>query len=318
VLASSKRRLGDRSFSVAALGCGLLVLAILVGIVVATVNRSWPAMRFEGFRFFTSKTWDPGGGKLGGLALIYGTMITSLIAIAVAVPVSIGIALFITELAPRRLRTPIVFAIDLLAAVPSVVFGLWGFETLSAPIGRLYGHISNGVSGVPVLNTFLNGSQGRSYMTAGLIVALMITPIITSLSREVFATVPSAQKEAALALGATRWEMIRAAILGHSRSGLVGSVMLGLGRAMGETIAVVLVIGSIQQISAHLFTAGDTLAAVIASQFGESSNQFGASGHVPFQAALIGLGFALFVVTIVINMFARTLIARGERAAEGA
>jgi phosphate transport system permease protein len=312
-LAPPKRRVADRSFALAALGCGLLVLAILLGIVVATVSRSWPAIRFEGFRFLTSKTWDPANGKLGGLALIYGTVVTSVIALAAAVPVSLGIALFMTELAPRRVRSMIVFAIDLLAAVPSVVFGLWGFETLSAPIGRLYGHISSAVSGVPVLNTFLKGNQGRSYMTAGLIVALMITPIITSLSREVFATVPASQKEAALALGATRWEMIRASILGYSRSGVVGSVMLGLGRAMGETIAVALVIGSVQQASAHLFTAGDALASVIANQFGEATNQFGASGHVPFQAALIGLGFALFVLTIFVNLFARSLIARGER-----
>jgi phosphate transport system permease protein len=315
-LASSKRRLADRSFAVAALGCGLVVLAILVGIVVATVSRSWPAIRFEGFSFLTSKTWDPANGKLGGLALIYGTVVTSVIALVVAVPVSLGIAIFMTELAPRRTRAAIVFAIDLLAAVPSVVFGLWGFETLSEPIGRVYGHISNAVSGIPVLDTLFKGNQGRSYMTAGLIVALMITPIVTSLSREVFATVPATQKEAALALGATRWEMIRASILGYSRSGVVGSVMLGLGRAMGETIAVALVIGSVQQVSAHLFTAGDALASVIANQFGESTNQFGASGTVPFQAALIGLGFALFVLTIVVNLAARTLIARGERAVQ--
>jgi phosphate transport system permease protein len=316
-LASPKRRWADQSFAVAALGCGLLVLAILIGIVVATLSRSWPAIRYEGFRFITSKTWDPANGKLGGLSLIYGTLVTSIIALVAAVPVSIGIALFITELAPRRARTPIVFIVDLLAAVPSVVFGLWGFETLSAPIGRFYGHISNGVSSVPVLNTFLKGSQGRSYMTAGLIVALMITPIITSLSREVFATVPATQKEAALALGATRWEMIRASILGYSRNGVVGSIMLGLGRAMGETIAVALVIGSVQQVSAHLFTAGDALAAVIANQFGEATNQYGASGKVPFQAALIGLGFALFVITIIVNLLARSFIARGERHVQG-
>jgi phosphate transport system permease protein len=262
--------------------------------------------------------WDPTNGKLGGLALIYGTVITSVIAIVLAVPVSIGIALFLTELAPRRLRQPVVFVIDLLAAVPSVVYGLWGALTLAAPIGRLYGHVSNGVKDIPVLNTLFSGNDGRSYMTAGLIVALMVTPIVTSLSREVFATVPTAQKEAALALGATRWEMIRTSILGWGRSGVVGAVMLGLGRAMGETIAVALTIGSVQQISGHLFNSGDALASVIANQFGESTNQYGTHSNVPFQAALIGLGLALFVLTILVNLAARAFIARGERNMKGA
>jgi phosphate transport system permease protein len=317
LLFPTKRRFADRSFSWVALGCGLLVLVILAGIVGATLNQSWAAIQYEGLKFFTSKTWDPANGKLGGLALIYGTLLTSLMAIVIAVPISVGIAVFMTELAPRRIRRPIVLFIDLLAAIPSVVFGLWGFETLSEPLGRLYGHISNAVKDIPVLNVFLHGNQGRSYMTAGLIVAMMITPIVTSLTREVFATVPASQKEAALALGATRWEMIRGSILGYSRRGVVGSVMLGLGRAMGETIAVALVIGSIQQISAHFFVAGDSLAAVIANQFGESTNQFGASGHVPFQSALIGLGFALFMITIIVNVVARAVIARGEHAHQG-
>lgn len=317
VLVSTKRRPADRTFAWLALACGLLVLVILLGIVGATLNQSWAAIQYEGIKFITTTTWDPANGKLGGLSLIYGTLLSSLIAVVIAVPVSLGIAVFMTELAPRRMRPPIVFLIDLLAAVPSVVFGLWGFETLSEPLGRVYGHISSAVAGIPVLNVFLHGDQGRSYMTAGLIVALMITPIITSLTREVFATVPSSLKEAALALGATRWEMIRASVLGYSRNGVVGSVMLGLGRAMGETIAVALVIGSVQQISAHFFVAGDSLAAVIANQFGESTNQFGASGHVPFQAALIGLGFALFVITVIVNILARAVIARGERNRQG-
>jgi len=267
-----RRQWADRSFRVLALTCGLLVLLILLGIILAALNKSWSAISYEGTTFFTSKTWDPANGKLGGLALIYGTLITSLIALIVAVPVSLGIALFLTEVAPRRLRGSVVFVIDVLAAVPSVVYGLWGAGTLASPIGRFYGRISDSVSSVPVLNTFLSGNDGRSYMTAGLIVALMVTPIITSLTREVFATVPGGQKEAALALGSTRWEMIRTSILGYGRNGVVGAVMLGLGRAMGETIAVALVIGSVQQLSVHLFHSGDALASVIANQFGESSN----------------------------------------------
>jgi phosphate transport system permease protein len=231
--------------------------------------------------------------------------------------VSLGIALFTTEIAPRRLRTPLIFSTDLLAAVPSVVYGLWGAFVLEAPIGHFYGHISNGVSSVPVLDTLFHGNSGASYMTAGLIVALMIVPIISSLTREVFMTVPTAQKEAALALGSTRWEMIRVAVLGYGRSGVVGAIMLGLGRAMGETIAVALTIGSVQQISGHLFNSGDALASIIANQFGESTNSFGTSGTVPFQAALIGLGLALFVITVVVNLAARAFIARGERSLRG-
>jgi phosphate transport system permease protein len=316
-LEGASRRPGDKLFRFAAIFCGLLVLLILAGILASTLNKSFPAIRFAGAHFFT-KTWDPTNGKLGGLSLIYGTVVTSAIAIVVAVPVSLGIALFLTEVAPRRLRAPFVFFVDLLAAVPSVVYGLWGAFVLSAPIGTFYGHVSNGVSSIPVLNTLLSGSSGASYMTAGLIVALMIIPIISSLSREVFNTVPSAQKEAAVALGSTRWEMIRVAVLGYGRSGVIGAIMLGLGRAMGETIAVALTIGSVQSISGHLFHSGDALASIIANQFGESTNSFGDSGKVPFQAALIGLGLALFVITVIVNLIARSFIARGERAMEGA
>lgn len=310
LLSSSSRRLGDRTFRSVALASGLLVLLILAGIVASTVIKSWPAIKHEGLSFLTSQTWDPNNAKFGGLALIYGTVVTSIIALVVAVPVSLGIALFFTEVSPRRLRPAGIFLMDLLAAVPSVVFGLWGFETLAPPIGRLYGHISNGLHGVPVLGALFHGDQGRSFMTAGLIVALMITPIITSITREVFSTVPPAQKEAALALGSTRWEMIRVSVLSHSRSGVVGAVMLGLGRAMGETIAVALLIGSIQRVTIHLFQPGDALASVIANQFGEAFNSPGN----PQQDALIGLGLALFVMTIVINMAARWVVSRNPHA----
>lgn len=317
VLLPQGSRTGDRLFRYAAVFCGLLVLFILGGILVSVLNKSFPAIRFTGTRFFTT-TWDPSHGKLGGLSLVYGTLVTSAIAVVVAVPVSLGIALFLTEIAPRRLRTPVVFIIDLLAAIPSVVYGLWGALVLVGPIGGFYGHVSDAVSSIPVLNTVFSGSSGASYMTAGLIVALMITPIITSLTREVFATVPGTQKEAALALGATRWEMIRVSVLGYGRSGVVGAVMLGLGRAMGETIAVALTIGSVQVVSGHLFHSGDALASIIANSFGESTNSYGDSGRVPFQAALIGLGLALFVITILVNLAARAFIARSERTLRGA
>ncbi len=309
-LRSRRRPIGDTAFRIIALLCGLLVLAILLLIAVSTTNEALPAFRTAGLGFVTGRVWDPTNGKFGALAFIWGTMFTSLIAVVIAVPVSLGIALFLTEVAPRRLRTPVVYVIDLLAAVPSVVFGLWGILFLGPKIAGLYRNISSAAHGIPVIGRVLAGQDGSSFMTAGLIVALMITPIITSLSREVFATVPRAQKEAALALGATRWEMMRTAVLGYGRSGVVGAVMLGLGRAMGETIAVALVIGSFPRVTVALFRSGDAMAAVIANQFGEASGTF--------RAALIGLGVLLFGVTIVINVIARAFIGRAEKVTAGA
>jgi phosphate transport system permease protein len=203
------------------------------------------------------------------------------------------------------MRTPIVYVVDLLAAVPSVVYGLWGVLVLAPKLGPLYQHVTSATRGIPVLSTIFSGGQsGRSIFTAGLIVALMITPIVTSLTREVFDTVPSAQREAALALGATRWEMIRGAILPYGRSGVVGAILLGLGRAMGETIAVTLLIGSSAQITGRLFASGDSMAAVIANQFGEATGLA--------RSAYIGLGVALFAITIVVNAGARIVLSRAE------
>lgn len=295
-------------FRILALVCGLAVLAVLALIAVFTTNQAWPAFQRMGIQFVTSRNWNPAPGpqqSFGGLEFIYGTLVTSLIALVFAVPVSLGMALFLTEVAVPRLRTPVVYLIDLLAAIPSVVFGLWGILALQTPLGRFYGHVSNAVSGVPGLDRIFHGATGRSLFTAGLIVAMMITPIVTSLTREVFATVPTAQKEAALALGATRWEMMRTSVLGYGRSGVVGAVMLGLGRAMGETIAVALVIGSVPSITLNLFHPGDSMAGVIANQFGEAADVF--------RAALIGLGVVLFAMTVVINMVARGFVSRAER-----
>jgi phosphate transport system permease protein len=306
-LQASHRKLADNGFRMIALVCGLLVLAILALIAFFTTNQAWPAFTHAGFSFFTSRVWDPTRGKYGALAFIYGTVITSLIALVFAVPVSLGIALFLTELAPPRLRMPVVYLIDLLAAIPSVVYGLWGVLYLAVPLGKFYTSVSSGLNGVPVLGDVFHGQDGRSFFSAGLIVALMIVPIITSLTREVFATVPRTQKEAALALGATRWEMMRTSILGYGRAGVVGAVILGLGRAMGETIAVALVIGSFPRITLNLFRAGDAMASVIANQFGEASDVF--------RAALIALGVVLFALTILVNIAARAFISRAEKTA---
>jgi phosphate transport system permease protein len=285
--------------------CGLLVLAVLVLIAFSTTREAMPAFRHEGVHFLTDRTWDPPRGRFGALAFLYGTVVVSLVALVLAVPVSLGIALFLSDVAPRRLRRPASAIIDLLAAVPSVVFGLWGILVLAPNIVKWYDRVGTATHGIPILGTLFGGpGAGYSLFTAGIIVALMITPIITAITREVFDTVPRGQKEAALALGATRWEMIRGTVLTHGRSGIVGAVMLGLGRAMGETIAVALVIGSSPQITAHLFKPGDAMAAVIANQFGEAPTTH--------RAALIGLGVLLFALTILVNLAARVIVRQGD------
>jgi phosphate transport system permease protein len=303
-------RRADQLFSWLCLGSGLLVLIVLGLILISTGNEAMPAFRQEGLGFLTSSRWDIPGNQFGALAFIYGTLVASAIALVIAVPISIGLALFITELAPKKLRTPVVYLIDLLAAVPSVVYGLWGILVFGPQIGKLYNSISNAFDGIPLLGTLFHGASGRSFMTAGIILAIMITPIVTSISREVFATVPRDQKEAAWGLGATRFEMIRGAVFPYSRNGLVGAVMLGLGRAMGETIAVALVIGSSPVIIANLFVQGDAMAAVIANQFGEADGVH--------RAALIGLGVVLFVMTVLVNVLARKITGRADRRLAGA
>lgn len=309
----------DTAFRLLALAAGVTVLAVLGLIAWSTTHEAWPAFRVAGFDFLTSKRWvpnDPDGpgpatAQYGTFAFIYGTLVASAIALVLAVPVSIGIALFTTELAPRRLRRPITNLIDLLAAIPSVVYGLWGIAVLAPEAQGFYGNLHRWFRPVPGLNRLFGPEpNGRSLMTAGVILAIMITPIITSLTREVFTTVPRGEKDAALALGATRWEMIRTAVFPHSFGGMTGAVMLGLGRAMGETIAVALVIGSSPQVVANLFKPGDAMPAVIANQFGESGGTF--------RAALMGLGVALFAITIIVNMSARLIVRRAEVRVRGA
>lgn len=310
LLDPGKGRRGDSVFKGVALSAGLVVLAVLALIAVATTREAWPAFQEEGIGFITSDEWVPSEGKYGALALIYGTMLSSVIALCLAVPVSVGIALYTNEAAPRRLRKPVVYVMDLLAAIPSVVYGFWGLVVLAPAIQPVYETINDAVGDVPVLGWFFSGDSGRSFMTAGIILAIMITPIVTSLSREVIATVPRSQREAAYGMGATRWEMIRSAVLPWSRGGIVGAVMLGLGRAMGETIAVALVIGSSAQITTHLFEPGDSMAAVIVNQFGEAAGTQ--------RSALIGLGVVLFVVTIIVNVSARAVVGHFDRRSQGA
>jgi phosphate transport system permease protein len=301
----------DHLFRWIALASGLLVLAILGLIAYTTTKNAWPWFREEGFGIFADN-WDPAKGQYGAGAMIYGTFLVGIIALLISVPISVGIALFVNEIAPRRLRKPIVYAVDLLAAIPSVVYGLWALYALTPkPLFGVYDAISSATSGIPLISdlTADPNSSALSYMTAGIIVAIMITPIITSLTREVFATTPLSLKEAAYGVGATRWEMIRGAVFPHSRGGVVSAVIIGLGRAIGETIAVALLIGSSQHISAHIFGPGDTLASIIANQFGES---------VGIQrAALIGMGVVLLVLTVGVGILARGIVGRYDRRAGG-
>jgi phosphate transport system permease protein len=312
---SPRRPIGDRAFQALALASGLLVLVILVLIAVTMSQQSTSWFTTEGWSGIFSSDWDPAHDKFGAMSFVYGTVIASLIAVIVAFPVSVGVALLLTEVVPRRWAQPIVYVIDLLAVVPSVVWGLWGFLVFIPWVQPIYAHIASAVNGIWILGNlfgFLNGNyvSGASFFTAGLILAVMITPIVTSLSREVIATVPTTDKEGAYALGATRWEMIRGAVWPHSQTGVVGATLLGLGRAMGETIAVALVMGSSPTISSHLFTPGYAMAGVIANQFGEATVGV-------FRSALIGMGVLLFLLTIIVNLSARAVVERNARRIRG-
>lgn len=268
----------DAAFRWLAVGSAAIVLVILGLIAVVMTVRSIPVLRESGLEFFLSRRWSPADHVYGALPFLWGTLYTSVISIAISVPVSLGVALFITEVAPRWLKPSLVHLVDLLAVVPSVVFGLWGILMLAPHLGR-------------------------SFLTAGMILGMMVTPTITSLSREVIETTPAPEKEAALALGATRWEMIWGAIWPHSKGGLVGAVMLGLGRAMGETIAAALTIGSaIGQITLNPLAPGNSMPAVIANQWGEAFDMQ--------KSALIALAVVLFAITIVVNLIATAIVQR--------
>ena len=309
VLTGGRKR-GDTAFRILVLLAGMSVLAILILIAYSTTNNAWPIFQHRFSDFFFHTRWAPSAGHYGMLSFLFGTLVTAAIALTFAVPLSIGIALFITEVAPSWLRKIVMSILDLLAVVPSVVFGLWGILVLAGPIKSFYDTIGGPLSHVPLLGSLFEGPRnGRSFFTAGIILAIMIVPIITSLTREVFVTTPNLEKEAALALGATRWEMIRVAVFSHSKGGMVGAITLGLGRAMGETIAAALVIGASPQISAKLFGPGYSMPSVIANEFGESTGLA--------RAALIGLGVTLFVITIIINFAARSLVNRSIRRSRG-
>jgi phosphate ABC transporter permease protein PstC len=305
-----RERLADPIFQAALALIAALVLLLIGFFFVFLFDKARPALAHQGvLSFVFSNDWNPSREIFGGWPLVAGTLITSAIALVVGVPVAVASALFVTELCPRPLRAPLTALVELLAAVPSVVYGLWGIFVVIPALKPIEQWVADTVSFLP----FVGGSvAGPNYFVAGLILAIMILPIVSAISREVIATVPADLKEASLALGATRWEMIRMAILPHARAGIVGASMLGLGRAIGETIAVTLVIGNAPTIGSQIFDQGYTLAAVIANEFGEAANDKLHSG------ALIAAGLVLFVLTLIINALARGLVIRAERRASTA
>ena len=284
-------------------GAGMSVLLIIVAIGVFLISKAIPAIRSDGSNFFTTFQWFTGDSPphFGIAALAFGTVITSVIALALAVPVATAIALCLTHYAPKRVAATLGFAIDLLAAVPSIVFGLWGRDYLVKPVAGLSAWLHRYFGWLPIFGS--DGPYGKSILLGSLVLGIMVLPIVTALVREVFAQTPKMNEEAALALGATKWEMIRTAVLPYGRPGLIAATILGLGRALGETMALALTLGTTFNISADLLTnGGNTIAANIAHNFGEADN-IG-------RGALIASGLVLFAITLVVNVTARAIIAR--------
>jgi phosphate ABC transporter permease protein PstC len=298
-------RLPDQVLQWGLTGLAAAILVLIAYFFIRLIGQSHDALSHFGFSFVFGNDWNPSKLIFHGLPLVVGTLVTSAIALIIGVPVAIATALFLIEMCPRRVRGPLSGLVDLLAAVPSVVYGLWGVFVLCPKLLPAEKWFAKTFSFIP----FIGGGtpQLYNYFIAGLILAIMIVPIVSAISREVISTVPAQDKEAALALGATRWEMIRMAVLPYSRAGITGGAMLGLGRAIGETIAVVLVIGNADTIGSHLFTQGYSLAAVIANEFGEAANT------TLYKSALFEAGLVLFILTLLVNIVARAYIARGTR-----
>jgi phosphate transport system permease protein len=297
------RSAGDRVFRLVTQLFALLVVLTVIGILVTLLHGAWPALRTFGARFLTSKEWNPVTNQFGTLAPLYGTVVTSAIALLVAVPVSFGIALVITELAPRWLKRPIGVAIELLAAIPSIIYGMWGLFVF-APV--FAAHVQPWMTGhlgrIPGLGVLFQGPpMGIGMLTAGLILAIMIIPFIAAVMRDVFETVPAAQRESAYALGATTWEVVWGVVLPHARVGVIGGVMLGLGRALGETMAVTFVIGNAHEINLSLFMAGNTISSTLANEFTEAVSQL-------YTSSLLALGLVLFVLSLGVLTAARFML----------
>ena len=292
-------QLADTVFYALVLFCALAIIAVVGLVLYELVSKSQLSWHAFGFKFFLGQNWDPVNDQFGALPFIYGTVVSSLLALVLAVPLAIGVAVFTTEMSPRWLRGPLAFTTELLAAIPSVIYGLWAIFVL-VPLLRQYVQ--------PWLARYLGWTglfEGPPYgigmLAAGIILAIMIIPIISSITREVMTAVSQQQREGVLALGATRWEMIRMGVLRNARAGIMGGVILGLGRALGETMAVTMVIGNRPEIAKSLFAPGYTMASVIANEFSEATGDL-------YLSALVEVGLALFIVTIIVNILAQFLV----------
>lgn len=299
LLRASGGDLPDRIFKSTITACGLAVLGVLVLIVYELMSGSSLSWHAFHLRFFASSDWDPVSQLFGALPFVYGTLLSSLIALIIAVPLAIGVAVFTTEMCPKALRSPLSFLVELLAAIPSVIYGLWAMFIL---VPLLSDHVQPFLSSTLGWTGLFEGPPyGIGMLAAGIILAIMIIPIISSIAREVLMVVPQHQREAVLALGATRWEMIRVGVLRNARAGIVGGIILGLGRALGETMAVTMVIGNRPEISKSLFSPGYTMASVLANEFSEATGD-------TYLSALVEIGLALFIVTIIVNALAQILV----------
>ena len=302
----------ERIFRSATFCAAILVLVILGGVAVSLVRGAWPALQMFGPGFVIHEVWNPVTGKFGALGPMYGTIVTSAIAMLLAVPTGFGIALFLTELCPSWLKRPIGIAIELLAAVPSIIFGIWGLFVLAPVLQRhtqpwLIEHVGS----LPFVGALFRGPPfGIGILTAGIVLAIMVLPFIAATMRDVFETVPAMLKESGYGLGATTWEVIWHVVVPHSRVGMVGGVMLGLGRALGETMAVTFVIGNAHRISASLLAPGSTISSAIANEFTEADGEL-------YTSSLIALGLLLFLITFTVIALAKWMLRRLERQGRG-
>ncbi len=297
----------DQAFKLLTQFNAVLVLILLIGIIVSLVIGSMPTWQKEGFSFLTKEQWDTAAGSFGALGPVAGTLITSGIALLLALPVSIGIAMFLTELSPTWLRRPLGTAIELLAAIPSIIYGMWGLFVI-APLFIKYVQpfLAVTLGNVPVIGGLFSGAQlGVGVLTAGVVLAIMIVPFITAVLRDVFSLVPPMLKESAYGLGATTWEVVRNVVIPHTKIGMVGGVMLGLGRALGETMAVTFVIGNAHGLNLSLFAPGNSIASTLANEFNEASSD-------EHRSALLALALVLFLITTIVLAFAKWLISRNQ------